>query len=69
MNFANLGRAAGGVDRPRSIPLKSNEYCLIDSPRATAAGATRFSIEQSEPGACYVIEVLESRHAALTYCV
>ncbi len=44
--------------------MATNEYCLFDSLEAAVAGATRFSIEQPEPGDYYVIEVLEDRHAA-----
>lgn len=42
--------------------MKVNEHCLFDSLGEAIAGATRFSIEQPEPGDYYVIEVLERRH-------
>jgi hypothetical protein len=41
--------------------MDTNEYCLFHSLDAAIAGATRFSIEQPEPGDYYVVEVLE-RH-------
>ncbi len=44
--------------------MDTNEYCLFDSLEAAIAGATRFSIEQPEPGDYYVIEVLEKRPPA-----
>ncbi len=44
--------------------MRANEYCLFDSLEAAIAGATRFSIEQPEPGDYYVVEVLENRQAA-----
>ena len=44
--------------------MRANEYCLFDSLEAAIAGATRFSIEQPEPGDYYVVEVLEDRQAA-----
>jgi hypothetical protein len=44
--------------------MGANEYCLFDSMEAAIAGATRFSIEQPEPGDYYVVEVLEDRQPA-----
>jgi hypothetical protein len=44
--------------------MDTNEYCLFDSLEAAVAGATRFSIEQPEPGDYYIIEVLENLQAA-----
>jgi hypothetical protein len=44
--------------------MDTNEYCLFHSLDAAVAGATRFSIEQPEPGDYYVIEVLENLLAA-----
>ena len=41
--------------------LGTNEHCLFDSLEAAIAGATRFSLEQPEPGDYYVVEVLEER--------
>ncbi len=41
--------------------VSSNEFCLFDSLEAAIAAATRFSIEQPEPGDYYVVEVLEER--------
>jgi hypothetical protein len=43
--------------------IDTNEYCLFHSLLAALAGATRFSIEQPEPGDYYVVEVLENRLA------
>ena len=42
----------------------TNEHCLFESLEAAIAGATRFSVEQPEPGDYYVLEVLEGRGAA-----
>ena len=39
--------------------VSANQLCLFDSLEAAIAGATRFSIEQPEPGDYYVVEVLE----------
>ena len=44
--------------------MRANEDRLFDSLEAAIAGATRFSIEQPEPGDYYVVEVLENRQAA-----
>jgi hypothetical protein len=44
--------------------MRTNEYCLFHSLDAAIVGATRFSIEQPEPGDYYVVEVLEERQAA-----
>ena len=44
--------------------IAANEYCLFDSLEAAIAGASRFSVEQPEPGDYYVIEVLEARRVA-----
>lgn len=41
----------------------TNEHCLFGSLNQAISGATRFSIEQPEPGDYYVVEVLESRQA------
>jgi hypothetical protein len=38
-----------------------NTHCLFGSLEEAIAGATRFSIEEPEPGDYYVIEVLEQR--------
>jgi hypothetical protein len=38
-----------------------NRYCLFPSLEAAIAGATRFSIEEPEPGDYFVVEVLEHR--------
>jgi hypothetical protein len=38
--------------------IAANEYCLFDSLDSAIAGATRFSIEQPEPGDYYIVEVL-----------
>lgn len=43
--------------------LSTNKYCLFASIAAAVVGATRFSIEQPEPGDYYVVEVLEERAA------
>ena len=43
--------------------MGANAYCLFDSLEAAIAGATRFSIEQPEPGDYYVVEVLEGPRA------
>jgi hypothetical protein len=43
--------------------MAANEYCLFDSLDEAIAGATRFSVEQPEPGDYYVVEVLEERQA------
>jgi hypothetical protein len=43
--------------------MDTNEHCLFHSLEAAVAGATRFSIEQPEPGDYYVIEVRENRLA------
>ena len=44
--------------------MDTNEYCLFHTLEAAVDGATRFSIEQPEPGDYYVVEVLENRSAA-----
>jgi hypothetical protein len=46
-----------------AVEIMANEYCLFDSLDSAIAGATRFSIEQPEPGEYYVVEVLEGRKA------
>jgi hypothetical protein len=43
-----------------AMEMATNEYCLFDSLAAAIAGATRFSVEQHEPGDYYVVEVLEA---------
>jgi hypothetical protein len=44
--------------------MGANEYCLFDSLADAIAGASRFSVEQPEPGDYYVVEVLEQRQVA-----
>jgi hypothetical protein len=44
--------------------MGANECCLFDSLDAAIAGASRFSIEQPEPGDYYVVEVIEDSQAA-----
>ncbi len=44
--------------------MGANECCLFDSLDAAIAGASRFSIEQPEPGDYYVAEVFEDSRAA-----
>lgn len=39
--------------------FKTNRHCLLDTLDEAAAAASRFSIEQPEPGDYYVAEVLE----------
>jgi hypothetical protein len=41
--------------------IETNDRCLLATLDAAIAAATRFSIEQPEPGDYYVIEVLETR--------
>jgi hypothetical protein len=38
-----------------------NPHCLLDDLAIAAAAAERFSIEQPEPGLCYIAEVLAPR--------
>ena len=53
------------VRRFRATPwrrrIMTNQYCLFGSLDEAISGATRFSIEQPEPGDYYVVEVLEDR--------
>jgi hypothetical protein len=44
--------------------VATNKSCLFDSLEAAIAGATRFSVEQPEPGDYYVVEVLEEHGVA-----
>lgn len=41
--------------------IVTNEYCLFRSLEEAISGATRFSIEQPEPGDYYIVEVLGGR--------
>jgi hypothetical protein len=44
--------------------IMTNAHCLFGSLEEAVSGATRFSIEQPEPGDYYVVEVLENHQAA-----
>jgi hypothetical protein len=41
-----------------ALELAVNRHCLVDHLDAAIATATRFSVEEPEPGPCYVVEVL-----------
>ena len=44
--------------------MHTNIHCLFESLEAAILGATRFSLEQPEPGDYYILEVFEERDAA-----
>ncbi len=73
LGFDSVSKSMAGVLGFECSPLscnsmasemETNECCLFHSLEAAVVGATRFSIEQPEPGDYYVIEVLEHRRAA-----
>ncbi len=70
LGFDSVNRSMEGVLGFECSPLScnamatkmdTNEHCLFPSLETALAGATRFSIEQPEPGDYYVLEVLENR--------
>lgn len=72
LGFDSVNRSMEGVLGFECSPLscngmatemETNEHCLFPSLEMALAGATRFSIEQPEPGDYYVLEVLENRQA------
>jgi hypothetical protein len=72
--FDTYSKSMGDILGPECSPLscngmapgfRTNRHCLLDTLEEACEAASRFSIEQPEPGDYYVAEVLEhSRRAA-----
>ena len=68
LGFDAYSKSMDGILGPECSPLscngmapefKTNRHCLLDTLEEACAAASRFSIEQPEPGDYYVAEVLE----------